>query len=332
MEVEIIGTVKKGAKNTRYLAKGSNDSYYTFLAESGSYHPGMHDNISESFLQPHPKQAWINSCNSEIALYKKIIQHLEEYKINSLKIQEDGLFHGQRYKHVLPREEDNLILGYGFDSILRHNYSGIKDKNELHIGFANLNSSQAFALNFFCPLIESGLIGKMLEIGCSVTLDQCIFEYEDESDLSQFDLYIKESKSHPAASIEVKYTEADFGIANLDKSHLDKYDNTYKKKLALLTNEELSVSEFFSKYQLWRNLLFTLKGQKVYFLFPKFRIDLSKSVENALCKCKEEYKKNVSIIFPEDLVRFVTEYSKRGGGYSCLENYYKEFSAKYLDI
>lgn len=332
MDVEIIGIVKKGAKNTRYLAKGRDDRFYTFLAESGLYYPGMQDDISDSCLQANPKQEWINSCIEKSCLHERIIKHLEEYKIHNLRIQDEGLFHGKRYKHILPKEEDNLIYGYGFDSILRNYYSAIKDKNELHIGFANMNSSQAFALNYFCPLIEAGLIGEILGIGDSVTPDECVFEYEDESDLSQFDFFVKKSKLHPSVSVEVKFTEEDFGTASLDKSHLDKYDSNYKENLSLLTKEDISVSEFFSKYQLWRNLLFTLRGQKVCFMFPKFRDDLTESVEKALSKCKNEYKELVSIIYPEDL-KFVVPMDYKGNVDSKpIVEYYKEFKNKYLDI
>lgn len=329
MNIEIVGTIVRGAKRTRYLGRSEDGVYYSFKAESGSYSTGTKDDIPEEYLLKNPKQEWIDACRRKTSLYKRIISHLIEYKTVSLSDTRKGTFHGKQYNHVLVDEQQNLLKGYGFDRVIEDNFNDIKKRNELHIGFANMNSSQAFALNCFCPLIESGTLGTFLGIDDSlIKPEECKFEYVlNENEQTQFDFYIEKSELHPAISVEVKYTEEDFGIARLDNNHIQKYEEEYKSKLSTLTKKELSISEFFTKYQLWRNLSYVQEGQIICFLFPRFREDLTEYVKKAISMCRDEYKDQIKIIYADDIVQEMIHTNS-----NSLCTFYNEFSKKYLEL
>ena len=266
-----------------------------------------------------------DSVNSD--LRDKILKHLAEYKLSTLKIQENGYWelNGQKKEHPhILRKEDILrnLIDRGYFADLRREYMKI-DENDIHKGFANLNSSQAFALNFFVPLISEQKFDA-LKVGLEKA-DSCAFEKILEKDENtQLDFYATEGGK--AYSFEVKYSEDSFGGTKNDERHREKWAKIYEKDLGGIVGME----EFFEEYQLWRNIRFALKseGHTTCFVLPKFRGDLKETVENAVETLRG--KKNpaagrVKIVIVDDAVDALKTSES-----DALRAHFSEFGEKYL--
>jgi hypothetical protein len=84
-------------------------------------------------------------------------EHLAQYKVHALGMQEDGLFHhrgrGIPKAHILPivHRDRNILESYRV-RFWSSTYSQVR----LHRFFHHLNSSQALCINLFYPLIDNG--------------------------------------------------------------------------------------------------------------------------------------------------------------------------------
>jgi len=328
MEVTIVSIIRQGGRNTRYLVKTEEGNWGSIKAMTGKYEKGNKYNITETI---DCDEKWYRNYNNWKATKQKILQHLTKYKQEKLGIPEDGYWinqEGERidYQHILPDEKilENLISS-NYLSDMKKEF----DKKEafIHPGFKNLNSSQAFAFNFFQPIIRENLFYKLLHKDI-LKGKEIKYEYEktNEED-TQFDFYIRCEEF--AASFEVKYTEDSFGTADYD-SHKDKWEKTYKDKVVKLLGKDcLTPEQFFENYQIWRNILFTLENNHhTYFIFPRFRDKDLTPVLLEILNEHEQLKERVSWLYVDDLVDEILKNEE----YSAdLKNHYQEFKVKYLD-
>lgn len=334
-KLRIINIICRGDKNTRYLAiDDETGNYYSIKTKNGSYSVG---DYTEQESAQKAKDSWVKEYNKTACPsynYKTLIKHLIDYKKGFLLDNNKGFFRGVPYDHVFSDPRHNLIQGK-FGKCLDMVYNNLKERGEIHEGFANMNSSQAFAINFLAPLVKLNLLSIIGIQAIDVSYETCIFEKViDNSEETQFDFFVDATKLQPNYSIEVKYTEQDFGITNMNPPHLEKYTCTYRDVLKELTIESISEETFFKKYQLWRNLLYIIKGkseqgfQHVFFMFPEFRCnDLGKSVEEAKALCKEKYRNYIHTIIVDDVAKMLIESDNED-----ISNYYLEFKKKYLDF
>ena len=137
---------------------------------------------------------------------------------------------------------------------------------------------------------------------------------------TNFDFFIKSRNSK--YYFELKYTENRFGSAKDDQRHNQKYQTIYKSRLEKIV--KIDKKEFFKRYQLWRNLIYTKNGI-VVFVLPKFRKDIADEIE--LAKEKMFKKDNVKILFIDDLCLNLISCKNEK-----IATHYREFYNKYLDI
>jgi len=249
----------------------------------------------------------------------KILNHLAEYKQNSIGISENGTWwkNQQEYRHILPQKFNmKNIIDAGFKSQLLEQIS----ISERHIGFNHLNSSQALALNLFGPfLVASKLASLSLLVGTDYS--RCSWKFEhvyNKDEGTNFDLYLEADKQK--CFFEVKYTEDRFGAASDDDHHNRKFDLIYRNRLAKIT--DISKQEFFRDYQLWRNIIYKREGE-VIFVIPRFRDDLLKRIE--IARTKIDNPQSVKVVFIEDICRLGSSVDD-----GRFRDHFSEFDKKYL--
>lgn len=328
MDYIIVDVVKRGKNNTRYLVEGSSGEYCSIKSKSNFYSIG--DKFStEKTLEP-AKQKWIDNLNSKENTYprKRMMKHLIDYKENILKDYSQGKHRSNTYSHIFDSQVKNLILEKGYDKDLEDWMNSLED--ELRDDFSYMTSSQAFAVNFFTPLIVEGELDLLDDSFKGFNLEDISFEkvLEPNDEKTQFDFYACDKEKINSFSVEVKYSENEFGYAFEDASHLDKFSRIYRDYMVELTCVDESDWQFFEYYQVWRNLIYTIinKGQHICFLFPAFRKDLKQVLDSIILKCKEEYRPYFHIIIADDIVNKII------AGNSNMKQYYETFKQKYLDI
>lgn len=331
MRATILSIIRKGPKNSRYLVLTENNEYGSLVAANEKYHLGDNTKIEET-IDSNVKDSWLNTYYNWANIKQNVLTHLAKYKKERLGIEANGIWINQdgeeiEYQHILPEKYifENLIHSSFYDSMINSFHT---KKEFIHPGFKNLNSSQAFAFNFFQPIIDNNLYYVLLKNN-DLKNQKFDAEYEkNNQDETQFDFYIHNDLFK--ASFEVKYTEDVFGYTDYD-SHKEKWESTYKEKVEkLLGKDQLSPDDFFANYQIWRNILFTLdKNHHTYFLYPNFRKeDLSPTIEKIFVKYPE-LRERVTYLYADDFVEAIikSENSSRE-----LKEHYKEFKSKYLDI
>lgn len=250
----------------------------------------------------------------------KVKKHLSEYKVEVLKITGNGKYwkNHKEYSHILPLDKKNENI---INSSMKEDLISLLDEDSIHLGFHHLNSSQALALNLFGPLV----IKKHLEMIDEMNIlgkPTGIFEYvENQTEYTNFDFFVTDGNNKNY--FEVKYTENNFGNAKPDKEHKQKFNEVYKKDLESIS--DISEKEFYEEYQLWRNILYSKKGN-VFFTLPDFRIDLINKVETTKSKMlSEELKERIHVLSMDSLVRKCKVIEE-------LRDHYIEFENKYLDL
>ena len=334
MKIRLLDTISHGAKNSRYLILTKTGFRSVLLQNDKNYSVLDEVDINEDELDK-VNDKWIERYHSFSRMKKRALSHLSKYKENVLKISENGYWESSSgeikwYTHILPEilEERNLIESEYLSS-LKETYEKTKRENKIHRGFKNLNSSQAFAFNFFQPIINENLFNDLLDFWHSNSKPICEFE-KTIPDETQFDFWIKEKDENRSCSFEVKYTEQDFGTAPIDEKHHNKWKDIYKEKMdALCGKDAVSEEEFLNNYQLWRNILTANKYHNVCFLYPRFRKnDLTSKIESVKEKC-EKLKDKIHILYPDEFVEQILsdlKYSEK------LKKHYTEFKQKYLEI
>ncbi len=326
MDYTVVSIIVTREKNTRYLVRDSDGEYFSIKVPTGRYQIG--DLASEAFYEPCVNEKWIKSSKGPNSSYPrgKMIDHLKWYKQKILHDEINGLYQNRPYSHILNSPEKNLIRGFGYDDSISEMMRSLGE--ELRSDFTHLTSSQAFAVNFFTPLIKEKEL-SLLNPCFDFQSPNCSFEkiYPNE-DQTQFDFFVTDNAGNHTCSVEVKYSEGGFGSTIGDTKHLDKFINDYEKKMEVLADVPQDEWQFFEYYQVWRNLLYTVRhpGQHICFLFPRFREDLKKTLELLFAKCKEQYRPFFHVIVADDIIEGIIQSS------SPMKSYYEEFKLKYLDI
>ncbi len=210
-------------------------------------------------------------------------------------------------------------------------------KENLHIYFSSLVSSQALCFNLFYPLSEE--VENRLDLINPNISKNAISEFEHAEENSfekypikkgktNFDFFIKDGLKK--YFFEVKYTEGTFGyVSEIDPTHDEKFNSYYKKQLAIVA-PKVSEREFFNNYQLWRNICHVYENEniinEVYFVVLKDRTDLIQDVEDAKKRCNKKFRDHIRVLTIEKLVKTILDEDNE-----LLHNHYLEFYEKYLN-
>ena len=121
---------------------------------------------------------------------EKVLNHLEEYKLNSLGCVKNGLYQNREYGHILPSgfRPLNFLLGVNQPKDIHY-----------HIHSHHLNSSQIMCINFFEPIMKDNLLIDILKDTLKINIPDHTkiifskFEYEDPKgkDGTNFDFFIE---------------------------------------------------------------------------------------------------------------------------------------------
>jgi hypothetical protein len=264
-------------------------------------------------------------------------EHLSQYKVDTLGIEGDGIFHYRGREvpkaHILPiAERDKNILEQYSERYFASEHADIK----LHQYFHHLNSSQALCINLFYPLIAENSLDHFmsyLDLPEGLSLSP-VFEkesdVEDAARRTSFDFYVKQ-ESVGNVYVEVKYTEDGFAKAKDDEEHRKKFTETYlplvKQKSAFLMPECQECDVFLKHYQVLRNLVHVSENDYVVLLFPsgnKKVLDQAVFARDHLLT--DEGRSRLKIVLLEEFVAFL-EANSVG---SKLYGYYQGFRKKYL--
>jgi hypothetical protein len=264
-------------------------------------------------------------------------EHLAQYKIESLGIEEDGIFHYRGRKvpkgHILPyaQREKNILEQY------RERYFASEHANiTFHQYFHHLNSSQALCINLFYPLIAENRLDHFMAYLELPTGPKLLPVFEKDSDLevaarrTSFDFYVKQGEAR-RVYVEVKYTEDGFGKAKNDDEHRKKFTNTYlplvRQKSAFLIPECQECEVFLNHYQVLRNLVHVSEDDYVVLLFPRGN---KKVLDEAIYArdnlLTDKGRERLKIVLLDDFVTFLEDECDG----SNLDGYYRDFRRKYL--
>lgn len=164
----------------------------------------------------------------------KVIRHLEEYRVKRVRElgTEKGEYKGKYYFHVLPKKDkDKNIIDRGYQSDI----SGLlKSENIKHCGFANLNSSQAMALNLFGPLCVENILSTVIPyIQDQVQSEALVYQFEKkEKDSSQIDFYVE--SGNKKFYFEVKYTDDSIETKSQSKHNDERWDLYYRGPMEMI--------------------------------------------------------------------------------------------------
>lgn len=251
-----------------------------------------------------------------------------------------GTWHGVSYPHIFLDKKYIFIDGKypTFCDIKGDLYSGREIK--YHDGVAHLNSSQVVCISFFKKFFEKEeweqiLVKALINLGVPLLASQikcATFEYEpDSAEKTNFDFFMvmdDESK----VSMEIKYTESEFGGISPDKKDPDKYSrkwiSIYKDMVEKSPYLNCTENEFYKHYQVNRNICYAGKNDIVLFL--TLRANDARGLEEGreyIDKFSVEYP-NIRNIYWEDLVAEIMKHVSD----TELADYYCKFKEKYIDI
>lgn len=221
---------------------------------------------------------------------KSVLGHLEQFLPKEGK---PGFFNGKgHYPHIVevPGKSqmeviERILLSDGIEDVAEFR----KPQRYAH----HLNSSQVVCYEFFRPLLssqEGKLVIKDEEMQRVLNVMGIPFapfvgataEFEkefDDREGTNFDFYMESPDGESHIYVEVKYTEQGFGTCENNKSHRNKFKNTYLDLIenSVCLNETAkrmrTTSDFpimRKHYQLFRNSLRVRnENDYVVFLYPK---------------------------------------------------------------
>lgn len=236
--------------------------------------------------------------------------HLANYKRNTLNIQEPGLFlHSGRQHlkdHILPISDGSRNL---LDEATPHVRIFLsKNPAKRHRYFHHLNSSQAFAFNFFFPYFYGGdsaasaLLRALGQPGVFLGCEPEAIPVKDEG--SNIDM-LWTTADGPKTFCEVKLSESDFGKATVDQRHKNKFREHYEAVLAPhLETKQLEETAFFSAYQFNRNIWHMVRDDRdrLVFLLPRANTVLWSSLQRLLTGVRTATRNRIDVVAIEDAV------------------------------
>lgn len=252
-----------------------------------------------------------------------------------------GFWRGKSYSHIYLDKKYNFIDGkYPEKCDLKGDYFGEDKIIKYHGGASHLNSSQVVCINFFKKFFEKQkwehlLLEVLVRNGVSIsaTITGAVFEYEpDPKERTNFDFYmVMSDDTH--ISIEVKYTESEFGGISPDKNDPDKYSRKwteiYRKMVDACPYLNCDEEDFYNNYQINRNISFAGIGDVVLFLTPRAN-NAQRLAEGRqyIDSCYKQYH-NIMNIYWEDIMEELMKLIKNEPD---LLDYYGKFKKKYIDI
>ena len=265
--------------------------------------------------------------NSYLEWYKKIKEHLSNYKVNTLGIYKNGIWKGNglEYSHILPIEngEDNYLCEEAKKSLA---------ESEKHQDWNHLNSSQTLCVNFFAPLKANN--NEYLSVLLSYLLNKKIivvdsrFEYVPVKNSTNFDFYA-EDDSASKYYFEIKYTEDGISKTGGGKCPSKAYELYYKNDVdsnSIFKN--VSEDMFMRKhFQAYRNMV---KGKgNDYSIFITMRSNPStyKELQLSILNLRVDETPNILIIYWEDLIELAIHLFSEN---EKLSSYYKKMKEKYI--
>ncbi len=266
---------------------------------------------------------------------KRVYDHLEKYKIKTLKIEENGLFEGIEYGHILPKKYESL------------NYIGLVRKYEpefekiKHMYWYHLNSSQTMCINFFKLLIEKDYLSLFFDkvLGINTKIVRSEFEKVLQKGSTNYDFYAEDINGNHYY-FEIKYTEDSVS----EKTSTDKVEETYKKfyledvrSNPTFIEAGVDMDLFMNKhYQAYRTMV-KAKGNDYSILITMDGNDgVDKEINKALTdlnlNIKTAREKNIIILHWSEVVKKTLYFIGELEDKEELINHYIEFEKKYLDF
>jgi len=250
-----------------------------------------------------------------------------------------GTWHEKEYKHICRNLEDNFIDG---KYPVKCNVKGNLCEKDIkyHQYASHLNSSQVMCISFFKKFFEKSAYEKILleifrrtgtDILSGAGIKDAIFEYEpDRAERTNFDFYIGLDDGRKI-SMEIKYTESEFGGISPDDKDPEKYhnkwENIYQAMVAANPYIDCDEQNFYDNYQINRNIVYAKEGDIVIFLTPK--ANNSSGIVEGRNYIDELGNCNVRNLYWEDIVRELLDIIK---DLPELNAYYTKFYNKYIGI
>ena len=166
----------------------------------------------------------------------------------------------------------------------------------------NLKSSQLMCLDYFLQYKE----GSKYQLQKHMNIDEELLLVNFEkvfNDYTHVDVLLH-TKSNKKILCEIKYTEKEFDILKvIKKEHITKYNGGYVKGKYVnyssinkwMKSKEVTQSDFFNNYQLFRNLYNTFNDELgspgiMYVIIPKFNKALDKQFTEFMSSLKDKYQ------------------------------------------
>jgi len=272
--------------------------------------------------------------NRKTDFVKRVKTHLAAYKIKTLNVSNNGVWkkNKQPYPHILPAEQNELNILETISSPFWKSFD--KSGVELHSDFHHLNSSQAMCFNLFFPFMgKKEVLANILlnEAGVSGVVQkvrEAKFEHiVDSEENTNFDFFMHLEPDRQLF-FECKYTESGFGKAESDARHIKKRKDVYIKKGYLagkVSDEIINGDEFFSNYQLLRNLSYLREKHQdlLFVIYPRAHAGLNPQWDKFVNLLLPKMRSRVHRIYLEDLVCVFEKSADQS-------EHWRQFCEKYL--
>lgn len=235
---------------------------------------------------------------------KKVWSHLDKYKKDVLKVNQNVKIDDHTYKHILPKDEKDKNLGLLDCSFERNeniltlpNHAPIK----LHTHWNHLSSSQILCISYFAKFINNAkkLDEILTFLGINEKSEYGEFEViaGEEKTNVDFTIHLKNGKN---VYFEIKYTEPEFGAvsSSTDESKYRNYYNDCHKGV------QIDWDDYKKHYQIVRNVCLSENGNYTIFLLPRSNDSINICYEKGIRKINnfDKFKNSVKRIMWEDLL------------------------------
>jgi len=275
----------------------------------------------------------VKRATQTLSYKQEMWRHLADYKVSVLGVNLNGIWRKNRreYAHILPFGYRHLNILEPYREEFWQFFRGTFIN--LHSDFHHLSSSQAMCFNLFFPFVAEDKKHLRILSGLFST-DGAIEDARFEVVLvpaegTNFDFCLQTAKARKL--FEIKLTEADFGKAKADVSHISKFQTIYSAALnGKFDPGCCSCDVFLKHYQLMRNVwnLNVGTGDTLVCVVPKANSCLMEEIE-FLKKClSEPYRERVSVHYLEDLAATVEKIIPDDA--PRMKEHFRLFRRKYL--
>lgn len=295
-------------------------------------------------------------------------QKVKEHIIQALPPEQlGGLYHGISYPHICKELRFNFIDGNPPAKCDLKGELCNSRPLPYHQYACHLNSSQILCISFFKKFFEEAsyedlLLSILRTAGLSIPENICIvnacFEYEPSpKERTNFDFYLELSDGRHI-SFEIKYTETEFGSIRPCPKDKEKYGHKWQECYLPLTqtcpyfkessicshhfqcvqfgkfnlscpeHQNCSIFEFYSHYQISRNIVFAKKPEDiVVFLTPRENHSLDHERQYIDLFANKHNTTNILNLYWEDLLEITLSATQ-----SCpkLFDYFQQLKKKYF--